>query len=262
MPGDSFRVKGIILSSEDFKEKDKLVTILTGTHGIIRVCAKGSNKVGSKSSFLSVPFMLCELVISISNGYYYFKDGTIIENNSGIYNSLEAIAAAGHIADSLKESIHQSDNMQDAYELAVYAYYSLANNNSKYSIICSAFNWRLLNILGLAITYTSCDACEEILASGNYILSLDDGTILCSNCARFSKRNNYLTLNGKEVEALNYFANAPLNMLFNVSANEQIVSDLQNFTFRYLSQKFDRNFNALEELSNRLSYNPVRREKR
>ena len=94
---DSFTARGVILHSREYKEKDRLVSFLTSDRGLITVLAKGSAKLGSRNAYVSVPFMVCDFVITSSHGFYYLKDGSIVENNSSIMGNLEALTVASHL---------------------------------------------------------------------------------------------------------------------------------------------------------------------
>lgn len=262
MSDHNVKYRGVVLSSEEFKDKDKMLTILTPDSGVIRVCAKGATKPGSTAAAVSVPFMLCDLVVSISHGYLYLKEGNIIQNNMGIYSSLEAMASAGHISECLIESIHQSENSREAYELTVYAFYALAASPDDHLMIVSAFNWRLLYILGLNVTYDVCSSCSEPIDRDMHcLISLNDGDILCPSCSeRIKDRAGYRLISSAGITALNFFSNAPLEELFKTSANSRLARDLAEFTIDYLSIQFDRPFDALKRLDQKLSYDPMRRE--
>ena len=88
---EPFSCRGIILASREFKEKDRLVSVLTADKGLVTICAKGSGRPGSKAAFASVPFMVCDFVVSVSHGYYYLKDASIIESNSKIMESISRL---------------------------------------------------------------------------------------------------------------------------------------------------------------------------
>ena len=93
---DPFNCRGLIIKSDDYKEKDRLLSVLTSDRGLITICAKGVAKPGSSFGFVSMPYMLCDFVVSVSHGYYYLKDASIIESNSGIMESLEQMTVAAH----------------------------------------------------------------------------------------------------------------------------------------------------------------------
>lgn len=247
---EPFSCRGIILASREFKEKDRLVSVLTADRGIVTICAKGSGRPGSKSAFASIPFMVCDFVVSVSHGYYYLKEGTIVENNSDIMNSLETMTCASHMASCLIDSTFQGEIAREAYELAAYAFYMLAKRPQDYIVIYSAFNWRLLTIAGLTVKYDlTNDGAEEIKPGNIYLVSLTGGTIETAKNtkARFTG-TDYRILPYDCIEALNYFFECPVNRLFTAKASEEVVMELKDFTTAYLSVQFDKKYDGLSLL--------------
>ncbi len=240
---DPFNCRGLIIRTNDYKEKDRLLSVLTSDRGLITICAKGVAKPGSSLGFVSMPYMLCDLVVTVSHGYYYLKDASIIESNSRIMESLEQMTVAAHISSCLMDCTLQSENAKEAYELAVYAYYNLANNKDKYLLIYSAFNWRLLTIAGFTILYDLNEPAYK--ATGNkparYMINIS-GTEGNQN-----KTFNRL-LDEPSVRALNYFATCDLKRMFTSSADKKTEEDLKDFTTDYLSMHFEKNYDALSIL--------------
>ena len=250
---EPFSCRGIILASREFKEKDRLVSVLTADKGLVTICAKGSGRPGSKAAFASVPFMVCDFVVSVSHGYYYLKEGTIVENNSEIMSSLEAMTCASHMSSCLIDSTFQGENTREAYELAAYAFYMLAKHPQDYLIVYSAFNWRLLTIVGLTVKYEiTNNGGEEICPGNSYLVSLIGGTIETARNTKAGRLtgNDHRILSYDCVDALNYFFDCPLNRLFTAKASEKVLSELKDFTTAYLSVQFDRNYDGLSVLDN------------
>ena len=240
---DPFNCRGLIIRTNDYKEKDRLLSVLTSDRGLITICAKGVAKPGSSLGFVSMPYKLCDFVVTVSHGYYYLKDASIIESNSGIMESLEQMTVAAHISSCLMDCTLQSENAKEAYELAVYAYYNLANNKDKYLLIYSAFNWRLLTIAGFTILYDLNEPAYK--GSGNkparYMINIS-GTEGNQN-----KTFNRL-LDEPSVRALNYFATCDLKRMFTSSADKKTEEELKDFTTDYLSMHFEKNYDALSIL--------------
>lgn len=238
---DPFNCRGLIIRSAEYKEKDRLLSVLTSDRGLITICAKGVAKPGSSLGFVSMPYMLCDFVVTVSHGYYYLKDASIIESNSKIMESLEQMTVAAHISSCLMDCTLQSENSKEAYELAVYAYYMLANNKGKYLLIYSAFNWRLLTIAGFTVLY---DTEDPMIKTGNkYMLNISGGEGAGGN-----KAFNRL-LDEPSVRALNYFASCDLKKLFTATADRKTEIELKDFTTDYLSIHFDKIYDTLQILN-------------
>ena len=244
---DPFNCRGLIIRSSEYKEKDRLLSVLTSDRGLITICAKGVSKPGSSLGCFSMPYMLCDFVVTVSHGYYYLKDASIIESNSKIMDSLEQMTVAAHISSCLMDCTLQSENAKEAYELAVYAYYNLANYKDKYLLIYSAFNWRLLTVAGLTVLY-DVDAPSYKASGANparFMINISGGEGTGNQNRTFNR-----LLDEPCVRALNFFATCELKRLFTSSADRKIQEDLRDFTTDYLSMHFEKRYDALSVLNN------------
>ena len=243
---DPFNCRGLIIRSNEYKDKDRLLSVLTADRGLITICAKGVSKPGSSLGCFSMPYMLCDFVVSVSHGYYYLKDASIIESNSKIMDSLEQMTVAAHISSCLMDCTLQSENAKEAYELAVYAYFMLANNKDKYLLIYSAFNWRLLTIAGFTVLYDLDDPLYKASGDkqGRYMINISGGSESSQN------RSFNRLLDEPAVRALNFFATCDLKRMFTSNADKKTEQDLKEFTTDYLSIHFDKIYDSLSVLNN------------
>ena len=243
---DPFNCRGLIIRSNEYKDKDRLLSVLTADRGLITICAKGVSKPGSSLGCFSMPCMLCDFVVSVSHGYFYLKDASIIESNSKIMDSLEQMTVAAHISSCLMDCTLQSENAKEAYELAVYAYYMLANNKDKYLLIYSAFNWRLLTIAGFTVLYDLDDPLYKASGDkqGRYMINISGGSESSQN------RSFNRLLDEPAVRALNFFATCDLKRMFTSNADKKTEQDLKEFTTDYLSIHFDKIYDNLSVLNN------------
>lgn len=242
---DPFNCRGLIIRSSEYKDKDRLLSVLTADRGLITICAKGVAKPNSSLGCFSMPYMLCDFVVSVSHGYYYLKDASIIESNSKIMESLEQMAVAAHISSCLMDCTLQSENAKEGYELAVYAYYMLANNKDKYLLIYSAFNWRLLTIAGFTVLYDLNDPLYKATGDkqGRYMINISGGS--SGNQNRTFNR----LLDEPAVRALNFFATCDLKRMFTSTADKKTEEDLRDFTTDYLSVHFEKVYDSLSVLN-------------
>jgi N-acetylmuramoyl-L-alanine amidase len=129
------------------------------------------------------------------------------------------MTVAAHISALLADCTLQSENAREAYELAVYAYYMLANNKDKYLLIYSAFNWRLLTIAGFTVQYDLSNPSYKGTGDkpDRFLLNIVGGVNSASNQNRSFDR----LLETPSVKALNYFATCDLKRLFTSSADKK-----------------------------------------
>ncbi len=257
MASDPVSFKGVILRSSEFKDKDRLVKVITPDRGVVEFCAKGTGKQGSRFSFISMPYMLCDIVITESHGFYYLKDASIIESNAEIMKDLDAMMTASHMASCLIDCT-TTDVSRELYELAVYAFYSLSVNIEKARLIYSAFNWRLLVLLGFASEYDRCTSCGEKIdekSENKYKIKLGGGYVICSKCISSGyKTDGYRFLPARVMISLNFFASMPLNQIFSVRCDSKLQADLCDYTREFLSVMFEKDY---KDPFSSLSYPPV-----
>ncbi|SCW27668.1 DNA replication and repair protein RecO [Ruminococcaceae bacterium YRB3002] len=239
MAGGAVTYKGIILKSREYKDKDRIISFLTGDHGLVDICVKGTGKIGSHNAFASVPYMLCEIVAAESHGFMYMRSGSIIESNSKIHSDLDALMCGAHFADLLVDMSGQSDNSREAYELACYTYYHLANNTVRWKLITAAFNWRVLSILGFTVEYAvTNDTGSSVTDNDLYCLSANGGEIYSGK----HSGEQYMMLSGVAVKALNYIAACDIKELYGITGSESLSDSLFEFTLKYLSYQLDKDY--------------------
>lgn len=250
MASDPIALRGVVLGSREFKDRDRIISFLSSEAGVIDICIKGSAKSGSKFSAASVPFIVADVVITATGSFYYLKDFNIVSSNSEIMNNLEAMTTAAHIGSVLSGSYIDQTNARAFYELAVYCFYNLSETPDRYMLIYSAFNWRFLYILGYAITYDRCNLCSEALDRASY-LSFYDGQIYCASCFEHSPKlysSNFFLLSHAGILALNYFLTCDIKKLFSVRVDEDSLQRLVLFTTRYMNVQLEGTYDTLLNL--------------
>ena len=225
MASDPISIRGVILSSREFKDKDRMLTVITADRGIVSFCVKGVAGKNAKNAFVSVPYMLCDFVITPSGNFNYMKEGSIIESNSKIMESLECMAVAGHIARILSDAVLQSDNAKKAYELCVYAYYALGKFPDRFEEIYCAFNWKFLSDMGFSTTY------EPEWDAQTYYISTEDSSI--------SANRTGFKIDIRSIKALNFIATHEPKEIFNITLSDQLKDELRRFTTQYLQNQFE-----------------------
>lgn len=250
MSGDAFSFKGLVVSSLEFKDNDRILTVLTSDLGCISVIAKGVTKNNSKHAYLCMPFLLCDFTVTFSKGYYYLKEADIIQNNVGISSSLEATTVAFHISEIIKFASFDNIATADIYELTNYAFYHLSRVPDDYKLVYSAFNWRLLFLMGFNKIYDECDSCKTTVTdnSSEFFLDAEQNRLLCGNCIKAYAKEKYYRMSNGTIKALNYFIESDINRLFNAKADDSLLIFLMRFTTTIISFSLDRDFKTLNSL--------------
>ena len=96
------KVKGIILSTKDYLEADKIASIFTYELGIISAKFVGVKKEKAKLKALAQPFTLAEFELMSKKDFYTVKTGLVIDNFPQIINDYNKTMCAFILLDILK----------------------------------------------------------------------------------------------------------------------------------------------------------------
>ena len=244
MASEPISLRGVILRSGEFKDKDRIITFLSSEAGVINICVKGSGKQGSKLLSATIPFMVCDIVVSMTGNYYYLKEFSIVYSNSEIMNSLEAMTCAAHIGQLLSTSYIDNTNSKVMYELCVYTYFALSKTPEDHLLIYSAFNWRFLYLLGYCILYEICNTCDKELKTAAY-LSYSTGDAHCVECYGEGKTfEEMMLMSSAGIKALNHFIQSDIKKIFMIKVDDNTLKMLSIYTTRCLDIQLEGTFDS------------------
>ena len=155
------KTDAIVLRAADYKDADKILTLLTPSAGKLTAGIKGVKKSGAKLAFSAQPFAFCEYVLAQKGGRYtvtsaYLHDGFFpLRTNITRYY---AACAAMEIADELSAEGAENESL---FVAAAQALRSLAyaEETESPAEIVSAFLLTALFEAGYMIDLDGCGAC-------------------------------------------------------------------------------------------------------
>lgn len=255
MASDPINLRGVVLTSRDFKEKDKIISFLSSDSGVLDICVKGTSKTVSKLAAITIPFVVADIVVTKTGNFFYLKDYSLVESNSSIMGSLEAMTVATHFSSLLSSSYIDETNSKAFYELLVYSLFYLSKNVDKYDLVYSAFNWKFLDLLGFVVSYEECNNCHNLIQTTEYFLSIKSGEIYCKECFEHSNnnKNDFESINSAGILALNHFSKSEYKQLFAIKLDKATLNMLVSFTTRYLSHQLEGDYNSLVKLQTLLN---------
>ena len=179
----------IVLRSQPFKERDRLVTFLTETNGRITGIAKGA--IHSKRFAGTLDLFACSHIrYKESQGeLVWIEEANIRRDFLRLRERLENISAAGYFADLCLRLTEERHPVREVFLLLAHYLFLLEEKPATFEIVRS-FEIKLLERLGWAPVLEECVSCEapffgeELPPEKSYVaLTLDKGGFLCHNCA-------------------------------------------------------------------------------
>lgn len=238
-------VRGLTIRSADYKEADKILTVLTDTRGCLTVKARGVRRKGSRLKAAAQLFTFSQMTLYEQKGRATLQEAEILQQFPGIQTDLTKLALASYLAEVLATEAEDAPIEPDIQRLALNSLYALSNDLCAPAIIKAAFELRYMLMAGYAPNLDECVVC------GNPhpvrpIAMLEGGTVRCQNCALPGTMGRQLPVTVSVLEAAKYILNCDLKKLFSFQLPEDDLRRLGNVTEAYLLSCMERSFRTLD----------------
>ncbi|WP_300343022.1 DNA repair protein RecO [Nesterenkonia sp.] len=168
----SYRDLAIVLRTQKLGEADRIITVLTAFHGLVRAVAKGVRRTSSKFGATLEPFMVADVqfvrgrsldIVTQAVGRSAY--GTMIAADYEKYTAASAMAeAAERIAEHEQVEPQQPGRQRarggaDQFDLLHGAYSALAREVHSPDVVLGSYLLRAVAAAGWAVTWSACVAC-------------------------------------------------------------------------------------------------------
>ena len=247
-------VKGLVLSTVDLSESDRLITIYTDTMGLVSALAKGARSLKSRKMSSTMQFCYSSFVLYQQADKYWIREASLIESFFEIRESIEGLALASYVLEVLCD-VTTAVPDKDLMRLSLNTLFAIASGKYNLDIVKGAFELRCASILGFMPEVLSCQSCEN--KSGDFYFDIMDGALTCSQCHQNAEEEYRGLENPHESRiiiivsegartALAYCVHSPLERLFSFSlAGEELVM-FSKASELYLLNQLERGFKSLD----------------
>lgn len=214
------KVMGLVIRETDYKDNDKILTVLTKELGKISVCAKGVRNSRSKNAH-SVRF-LCysEFVLSGgTNNFYYMRQCNLVQSFYKISEDIVKLSLASYLSALAGEIVPECSESGEVLNLLLVTFYVLANQDKDLKTVKAAFELRLMAEQGYVPELGGCSQCGKV--TNPMFFDVGTGEIRCGEC-----KARGMKINANLLDALKYIINCPINKLFSFSISDNISNEL------------------------------------
>lgn len=186
----SYVVNAINIGSFLLGEADKVLTIFTAEHGMLKAVAKGARKPGTKMSGRADVLSVNKLFLARGKTFEIISQAECIESFGEFRSDLVRMSYALYYAE-LSQIFGSgfSEESQTYYDYLLNGLQLQARSKADAAWLCLEFEMGLIDMLGYRPELTYCVICRDVL--GDYNVSLfnrDSGGIICQQCALQDRR--------------------------------------------------------------------------
>ncbi|MEA4919515.1 MAG: DNA repair protein RecO [Clostridiaceae bacterium] len=235
--------EGIILRAVNYKESDKILTVLTKERGKITVKAAGSRRKGSRLSSGTQLFCYSELSLFEKDGRFTLDDSYIKAQFYGLCADIEKMALASYFSQVLMAEPEEGTGDGEVLRLALNSFYALEKGIFPQPVIKAAFELRYMALCGYSPDISCCPICGSA-GTGGYI-NTENGTMICQSCAG-DRPFGGIFLDEEAVEAARYILSCDMKRLFSFNLPTESLKRLVRFCEEYLLDKTEQGYKALD----------------
>ena len=184
----TYNTRAIVLGVCDYKERDKIISLLTPDQGRFDVVARGTKRITSKLNGHLETGNVCEMMIAKGKGYDVLANAFIHTTHPSSFR--ENVGA--HTAQKLMIEILNNLVLIRIPDASIFELLqnSLAHVHSvcddvdtDYESLVHVFSVKLLDILGYRPELTRCTQCLRGIIAPHAVIDVRAGGLLCSDCA-------------------------------------------------------------------------------
>ncbi|HUQ85016.1 MAG TPA: DNA repair protein RecO [Candidatus Limnocylindrales bacterium] len=144
----NFKTEGIIIKRRNYKDSDRILTVLTKTNGKIYVKAAGVRKITSRRAGHIEPINHSMLSLYQGNAFPILTEAETINNFSEIKSDLESVGHALHLCELVDGLCPENQENMRIFFLLKNALDKLCLVDVDQKTIINEFEMQLLTILG------------------------------------------------------------------------------------------------------------------
>jgi len=233
--------EGIVLKSASYKEQDRLLTLISAEGGIEKAIARGGAKAGGSLRAVSQPYARVSLLLSPPKGGLSFvSEGQPLETFLRLDAGLERFAYGAYVAELAISASPEGKAAPMLYQLLL-AVYELLKLDDDLPRTARFYELQLLSVLGVLPSLECCADCGQVPYGRGFVLSPDDGALLCESCAAGTP---WPRLSSGAVLSARRMLEIPLSKLPSLQLSRGIQQELGDALAVYLDRHLERSSKA------------------
>lgn len=237
------KTEGIILRETQYKDADKLLTVLTREHGKITLRARGVKSGRSRSKAACQLLSYSEFTVSEKQGKYTITEAVVKEMFPELREDIELLYLASYFAQVTDAVAQEEDASPELLSLLLNALYAIAKLKKPQMLVKAAFELRLACITGFLPDLRGCVVCGN---SNPNRFNVTQGILQCAECRGDTTDGLRMPLSEGSLAAMRYIAAADPKRLFSFSLSDNALHELNGLTESYLTMRLERGFFTLD----------------
>lgn len=236
---EELKIKAIVLTSTDYKEKDKIVNLFSLELGLVSVIIKNCRTSSYKLKFAYSPFSFAEFEVFKKGEIFTLKNATIIENFYSLCENYEKYIIASNILEVLLKTNKQLEANHILFLNTLKIFNNLAFEDINESLLLLKFLLGTLKVNGFKFNFKFCNSCNISYINKIY-LNLSTGELECGSC----KSNYSVLVESKIFNLLKEISNTEIENLNKIYDNISTIKEAIKLLVLNIENRFNIKLNS------------------
>lgn len=233
---------GLVIREQNIGEYDRLITVLTARHGLIRAFSRGAKKAKSKKLSATALLTYSDFTFTKTKDTYAVEDAVAKEVFFELREDIVKTALAQYICELAYEFCEQDYESEEILRLFLNSLYFLKEGKKSPLFIKSVTELRLLSLSGYMPALVACDGCGEY-ETEKMSFCPQSGKLYCNKCV---PPQSAVSLSLSVVRAMRHIVFSDFDKVFSFSLSEKSEEELSRVCERYLLLQTSRKFKTLD----------------
>ncbi len=237
--------KGVVLRETNYKEADKILTVLTAEGGKRTVKARGCRRKGSPLAAAAQLLTWSDMTLFEYKDHYTLNEGSTIALFRHMREDLNKLALGSYFAEVVEAVAEEGRPEPEILSLLLNSLYALDALDKPLPLVKAAFELRLLCAAGYAPLADACGVCGAPEPEGPF-LNLSEGVLHCAACRKEVGDGISMPLSRGALAALRYIVYGDPKRLFSFQTDAESLRLLGDAAEAFLLTQLERGFKTLD----------------
>lgn len=237
--------KALVLREVNYKESDKILTVLTEERGKLTLSARGCRKKGSPIAAACQLLAWGEFTLYEYKGRWAVKETAAERLFDGVRNDLDKLALASYFVE-VTEALSEEDQPDpDLLALTLNCLHALDKLNVPPAQVKAAFEWRAMAIAGYEPQIDGCAVCGRVDPEEPCV-HLGEGMLHCAACRSELGEGVSMPLTPAVLAALRHIVWSERKRFLSFKLDKDGLGRLSEASEAYLMTRLERGFRTLD----------------
>lgn len=238
--------KALVLRSVDYKESDKILTLLTPQYGKVTVSARGSRKKGSTIAAGTQLLTYADMVLYEYQGRWSVREADVERQFRGVERDVERLSLGCYFAEVAEALAVEDLPAPELLSLVLNSLHVLDKHPDKpLELVKAAFELKVMCLSGYEPILDACAVCGRKLPE-QPCFHVREGVLHCAACREEVGEGISMPLSPAALAAMRHIVCGDPKRLFSFQVDAVSLGQLSGVCETYLMTQLERGFGTLD----------------